>query len=80
MRLHFSADLRGVELVSGQANFEVAKDASRPFVVTAGGSEVRAVGTQFDVYKTADKVTVTLIEGKVAVKEEPKSKAVQVQP
>jgi transmembrane sensor len=69
IRLHFSADRRGVELVSGQANFEVAKDAGRPFVVTAGGSEVRAVGTQFDVYKTADKVTVTLIEGKVAVKE-----------
>ncbi len=69
IRLHFSADRRGVELVSGQANFEVAKDASRPFVVTAGGSEVRAVGTQFDVYRTADKVTVTLIEGKVAVKE-----------
>jgi transmembrane sensor len=71
IRLHFSADRRGVELVSGQANFEVAKDASRPFVVMAGGSEVRAVGTQFDVYKTADKVTVTLIEGKVAIKEAP---------
>jgi transmembrane sensor len=71
IRLHFSADRRGVELVSGQANFEVAKDASRPFVVTAGGSEVRAVGTQFDVYRTADKVTVTLIEGKVAIKEAP---------
>ena len=71
IHLHFSADRRGVELVSGQANFEVAKDASRPFVVTAAGSEVRAVGTQFDVYKTADKVTVTLIEGKVAIKEAP---------
>jgi len=71
IRLHYSPDRRGVDLVSGQANFEVAKDASRPFVVTAGGSEVRAVGTQFDVYKTADKVTVTLIEGKIAVKETP---------
>jgi len=71
VRLHFSPERRSVELVTGQANFEVAKDASRPFVVTAGGSEVRAVGTQFDVYKTADKVTVTLIEGKVAIKEAP---------
>jgi transmembrane sensor len=69
IRLHFSPARRGVELVSGQANFKVAKDAGRPFVVTAGGSEVRAVGTQFDIYKTGDKVTVTLIEGKVAVKE-----------
>jgi len=71
IRLHFSAGRRGVELVSGQANFEVAKDAGRPFVVTVGGSEVRAVGTQFDVYKSADKVTVTLIEGKVAITEAP---------
>jgi transmembrane sensor len=54
-------------LLRGQANFDVAKDAKRPFVVTAGGGEVRAVGTVFDVYKAADKVMVTLIEGKVAV-------------
>ena len=67
IRLHFSPQRRGVELVSGQANFEVAKDPARPFVVTAGDRAVRALGTQFDVYKTAEKVTVTLIEGKVAV-------------
>jgi transmembrane sensor len=67
IRLHFSPDRRAVELVSGQANFEVAKDAGRPFIVTAGNRSVRAVGTQFDVFKSGDKVTVTLIEGKVAV-------------
>ena len=67
IRLHFSPDQRRVELVSGQANFEVAKDAARPFIVTAGNRSVRAVGTQFDVFKSGDKVTVTLIEGKVAV-------------
>ncbi len=67
IRVHFSQERRGVELVSGQANFEVAKDPGRPFVVTAGDRAVRAVGTQFDVYKTSEKVTVTLIEGKVAV-------------
>jgi transmembrane sensor len=67
IRLHFSPDRRAVELVAGQANFEVAKDAARPFIVTAGNRSVRAVGTQFDVFKSGDKVTVTLIEGKVAV-------------
>jgi transmembrane sensor len=67
VRLHYSKAKRAVELIRGQANFEVAKDASRPFVVAAGGGEVQAVGTVFDVYKSADKVTVTLIEGKVAV-------------
>ena len=67
IRLHFSPERRNVELLAGQANFAVAKDPNRPFVVTAGDRAVRAVGTQFDVYKTADKVIVTLIEGKVAV-------------
>src|SRR5262249_22068718 len=37
------------------------------FVVKVGDREVRALGTIFDVYKNADKVTVTLLEGKVAV-------------
>jgi transmembrane sensor len=67
IRVHFTEARRGVELIRGQASFDVAKDTRRPFIVTAGGGEVRAVGTVFDVYKRADKVTVTLIEGKIAV-------------
>jgi len=66
VRLHFSTTKRLVELVRGQANFEVARDATRPFVVDAGGGEVQVLGTVFDVYKSADKLTVTLIEGQVA--------------
>jgi len=69
--LHYSARARAVELVSGQANFEVAKDAARPFVVSAGGGSVRAVGTVFDVYRSGNQVKVTLIEGKVAVRPGP---------
>lgn len=58
---------RDVTLVSGQAMFEVAKNANRPFVVTAGSRKVTAVGTAFDVKVDARKVDVTLIEGKVRV-------------
>ena len=65
VRLHFSDKERAVELLSGEANFEVAKDPQRPFVVNAGGGRIRAVGTVFDVYRTSSAVTVTLIEGKV---------------
>lgn len=67
IRLRYSRARRVIELVHGQANFDVAKDPDRPFVVTAGGGLVRAVGTVFDVYDSADKVTVTLIEGKLIV-------------
>lgn len=66
VRLHYSTTKRLVELVRGQANFEVARDVTRPFVVDTGGGEVEVLGTVFDVYKSADKLTVTLIEGEVA--------------
>lgn len=67
VRLHYTERERGIELLRGQANFEVAKDAARPFIVRAGGGAVRALGTVFDVCKVTDTVTVTLIEGKIAV-------------
>jgi transmembrane sensor len=67
VRVRYSRGLRAVVLDSGQAGFEVARDADRPFVVSAGNGQVRAVGTQFDVYKKRSEVLVTLIEGRVAV-------------
>jgi transmembrane sensor len=67
VRVRFSSAERDVELLQGQALFEVAKDKARPFVVTAGETQVRAVGTQFDVNRRASGTTVTVIEGTVAV-------------
>jgi len=58
---------RRVVLLQGQAQFEVAKDAARPFIVSVGRGEVRALGTVFDVYRRADEVLVTLLEGRVSV-------------
>ncbi|MGL6162508.1 FecR family protein, partial [Microbulbifer sp.] len=67
IRIHYTADRRSIELVRGQVNFKVVKDPARPFTVIASGGEVRALGTVFDVYESDNSVTVTLIEGKVAV-------------
>lgn len=61
--------IRGVTLASGQALFEVAKDPAHPFVVTAGGRKVTALGTAFDVRLSDERVAVTLLEGKVTVAE-----------
>jgi len=66
---HFSHGRRDVTLVAGQALFEVAHDASRPFVVTAGDRKVTAVGTEFDVRLDGQAVRVVLVEGKVKVEE-----------
>lgn len=67
VRVEFSANERIVELLEGQALFEVSKDAGRPFIVRVGTTQVRAVGTQFDVYRKRSQTIVTVIEGRVAV-------------
>jgi transmembrane sensor len=58
---------RSVDLISGEALFEVARDPARPFDVAAGKTTVRAVGTQFNIDRRPSTITVTVVEGKVAV-------------
>jgi transmembrane sensor len=65
--VRFSPQERDVDLLEGQALFRVAKDHARPFVVLSDTTRVRAVGTQFDVYRKAAGTTVTVVEGQVAV-------------
>jgi transmembrane sensor len=60
---------REIELVRGQAMFEVAHDAARPFTVTAGETAVTALGTRFDVRRDGAGATVTLVKGSVEVRE-----------
>lgn len=63
----FSSDRRAVTLLRGEAHFSVAKDPAHPFVVTAGGVEARAVGTEFLVKFAPQDVSVLVTEGRVAV-------------
>jgi transmembrane sensor len=67
IRIEFSNSERRVELLRGQALFQVAKDKRRPFIVRTTEASVRAVGTQFDVYRKTAGTTVTVLEGEVAV-------------
>lgn len=59
---------RRVYLIKGEANFDVAKDPSRPFIVNVAGVDVRAVGTIFSVKLSDGAVDVIVTEGKVNVK------------
>jgi len=63
----FTNGHRDISLGSGRALFEVAHDASRPFVVSAGPSHTTALGTHFQVQRESDHVVVTLTEGSIAV-------------
>jgi transmembrane sensor len=62
---------RFVRLVRGEALFNVAHERERPFDVDTGNAVVRAVGTQFNVDRRADRTTVSVVEGKVQVIAEP---------
>ena len=67
LQVDYSKGYRRISLQRGEAMFEVSKDASRPFIVNAGGAVARAVGTKFGVDRRSDRVRVTVAEGKVAV-------------
>jgi ferric-dicitrate binding protein FerR (iron transport regulator) len=55
--------------VSGETYFEVAKDPSRPFIVTVNGFDVRALGTEFNInaYKNEEDFRATLVQGVIKV-------------
>lgn len=68
IEVQFSEGQRTVVLRSGEALFDVAKDKARPFVVVAGKTNVRAVGTSFTVRRDDDvRVDVVVNEGIVEV-------------
>ncbi|MET3667640.1 FecR domain-containing protein [Caulobacter sp. 1776] len=68
IRAAFDGKMRRVDLLRGEALFDVAKDPARPFVVVAGDVRVRAVGTSFTVRAHADgQVGVIVREGVVEV-------------
>lgn len=56
---------RRIDLQQGEAFFKVAKDASRPFVVSAGDRRAIAVGTRYDVRRDADGLRVVVTQGVV---------------
>ena len=64
----FSGKTREVEL-SGEAYFEVTKDASRPFIVKTSAINIEVLGTSFNLnaYENTEKIVTTLVEGSVKI-------------
>lgn len=85
VRVDLEKRQRTVSIRRGEALFEVAQDPGRPFVVRAGGSEVVAIGTVFAVRLTAQgpgmksALTVTLLEGQVALQAVPGERGIAPQ-
>ena len=82
--VELSKNHRRIELLKGQAQFTVAKEANRSFDVLAGAASVRALGTVFEVYRIGEAVDVTVSEHAVAVslndkKDEPSNAPLHVE-
>lgn len=67
VRVRLERNARRVFMDDAEASFDVAHDASRPFLIDAGDRQVRVVGTEFNVRNTPDRLTVTVRRGIVQV-------------
>lgn len=65
--LNYSDTRRTVRLLKGEAEFHVAHDTARPFVVEAAGGTATALGTAFAVRLQRGRATVTVLENQVEV-------------
>ncbi|MEJ1961326.1 MAG: FecR domain-containing protein [Gammaproteobacteria bacterium] len=68
LEVRFEDGRREIRLERGEATFNVAHDALRPFRVHTPDATVQAVGTRFNVYARPDGTTaVAVLDGKVSV-------------
>lgn len=65
LRTDMRTDQRRVWLDAGEAYFEVAHDARRPFVVLSGAHRITVLGTKFSVHREGDQLRVLVVEGRV---------------
>jgi len=70
--LRFPASFTGDErkvTVTGEAYFEVAHNEKKPFIVDVSGTEVKVLGTHFNIhaYNDESNIKTTLLEGSVEV-------------
>ncbi len=70
IRVDFNDKARNIELQVGRANFRVAPDNARPFVVTAADHRISAQQSNLDVSRIGDTVAVLLVEGTATVETE----------
>ncbi|HEY3389609.1 MAG TPA: FecR domain-containing protein [Prolixibacteraceae bacterium] len=77
----FTGKRREVEL-SGEAYFEVKKDAGRPFIVKTSDVNIEVLGTSFNLnaYENTEKIVTTLVEGSVKLVSHSNSESMSLEP
>jgi transmembrane sensor len=81
IRIDLDAQTRAVELVRGEAFFQIKHNAARPFVVTAAGHRIVDLGTKFLVRMAPESLRVALLEGRARLESaQPQQHAVVLSP
>ncbi|HWA60433.1 MAG TPA: FecR domain-containing protein [Caulobacteraceae bacterium] len=68
IQVRFDRSARRVRMGEAEASFDVTHDAKRPFLISAGDEQIRVVGTEFNVLRHGDSVTLTVRRGVVEVR------------
>lgn len=78
----FTHRARAVELLAGEAFFQVVANPAKPFSVTAGKSHTTVLGTSFNIraYQQDRAIQISLLSGKVNVEQEGGMVAAVLQP
>jgi transmembrane sensor len=67
LSVQYTWSTRSVKLERGEALFAVVHNAEKPFEVIAAGGRILDIGTRFNIYRQAEQVSVTVLEGEVSV-------------
>lgn len=68
VRVAYETEIRQVYLEKGRAYFKVKSNPYRPFVILADERRIRVVGTEFEVDRHHQQVTVSVSKGIVSLK------------
>ncbi len=67
IRVRLADERREVILRRGEAYFSVAPNPVAPFTVNLGSRSVTVLGTEFNIFKSPEKFTLSVLEGAVAI-------------
>ncbi|MBL4601160.1 MAG: FecR domain-containing protein [Emcibacteraceae bacterium] len=63
----YSSDKREINLLSGQAYFDITKNTERPMTVTIADTVVHVTGTEFNINKNPQEIRISVTEGTVII-------------
>lgn len=67
LKVDMGDEERAINLIKGEAFFQVTPDKNRPFMVAVGQRVIRVVGTKFNIFRTDNETTLSVTEGVVAI-------------